>query len=319
MRALAIANYLNEKGILPSRKNGQQWHDSSVRLVLSNRHYTGDLVHGCSKVDGKDKIHLQDKGYNKRKMIDEGDWIIVPNHHEPLVTREQFKAVQEKRQEKADRLYRGRGKKSLFARVAYCADCGKGMNYIRVRKGYVCGSHHRSTGKKCASHFIDHVELKEAVLNDLRQLSSNAMDRDSLVQNTLKRANEKITDAKDELNDVNKKLRLLQKDRMELVDKLLNKTLDDEIFKMYNLGLKTKQEALELRARELESVVSQEQENQGSIHAFQLEIERFTQLEISDEEILREVLHRLIERVEVAEDGSIDIHYDFKNPFLMGA
>ncbi|WP_198402179.1 hypothetical protein [Paenibacillus crassostreae] len=50
-----------------------------------------------------------------------------------------------------------------------------------------------------------------------------------------------------------------------------------------------------------------------------MEIERFTQLEILDEEILREVLHRLIDRVEVAEIGSIDIHYDFKNPCLMGA
>ncbi|MBU5443553.1 recombinase family protein [Paenibacillus sp. MSJ-34] len=319
MGYLAIANYLNEKGIPSSRKNGQKWHDSSVRILLSNRHYTGELVHGRSKVDGKDKIHLQEKGYNKRQIIDEGDWIVIPNHHEPIITREQFKAVQEKRHEKAERRFRGKGKKSLFARVAFCADCGSGMNYIKGSQGYVCGSKHRPADKECTRHFIKHAVLKEAVLNDLRKLSGNTVDRNSLVHNALKQVNVKITQAKEELNEVNKQLRHLQKDRMELVDKLLNKTLDDEIFKMYNSGLKTKQETLELRVKELENIISQEQENEGSIHAFQLEVQRFTQLEISDEEILREVFHRLIHKVEVFEDGSIEIHYNFKNPLSLGA
>lgn len=38
------------------------------------------------------------------------------------------------------------------------------------------------------------------------------------------------------------------------------------------------------------------------------------QLEISDEEILREVFHRLIEKVDIFEDGSIEIYYSFINP-----
>ncbi|WP_145939515.1 hypothetical protein [Paenibacillus glacialis] len=76
---------------------------------------------------------------------------------------------------------------------------------------------------------------------------------------------------------------------------------------------------LESRAKELEYLVSNEQENEGSLNAFQQEIKKFVQLELGNEEMLREVLNRLIERVEIAKDGSIDIHYNFKNPLLLRA
>ncbi|MCG7317905.1 recombinase family protein [Brevibacillus laterosporus] len=134
MGVQAIANYLNDElGVLPSRKNSKKWYDSSIRLILANRHYTGDLVQGRSKVDSKDKKFLQDNGYKKRIEIDESEWIVVPNQHEPLITREQFEAVQEKMRQKAVRVFRGRGRKSLFARVAFCTDCGAGMNFKNDR------------------------------------------------------------------------------------------------------------------------------------------------------------------------------------------
>lgn len=122
MGVQAIANFLNEKGILPSRKKSNKLHDSSIRLMLTNRHYTGDLVQGRSKVDSKDKRFLQDNGYKKRHKIEESDWIVITNHHESIITSEQFEAFQEKMKQKAIRVFRGRGRKSLFAKVAYCAD-----------------------------------------------------------------------------------------------------------------------------------------------------------------------------------------------------
>ncbi|MCE5171808.1 zinc ribbon domain-containing protein [Paenibacillus profundus] len=103
----------------------------------------------------------------------------------------------------ADRIYRGREKKSLFARLAFCEDCGKGMNYKYDRKGYVCGTYQKTGVEKCTSHFINQIELKEAVLNDLRRMSSNVLDQNLLVQTILKRANVKVMDDKNDLNEVN--------------------------------------------------------------------------------------------------------------------
>jgi site-specific DNA recombinase len=105
----------------------------------------------------------------------------------------------------------------------------------------------------------------------------------------------------------------------ESVRFLTRKTIDEETFKMSNDTLKSDMNTLAIRAKELEIVVSQELESEGSMKQFQEEISRFASLEITDEEILRGLFQRLIERIEIAEDGSIAIHYNFKNPLLMGA
>ncbi|WP_438349261.1 hypothetical protein ACP8HI_00775 [Paenibacillus sp. FA6] len=53
---------------------------------------------------------------------------------------------------------------------------------------------------------------------------------------------------------------------MELVDKLMQKVLDDETFKLYNEGMGIKQENLEQEVKVLESKLPQERENKDAIH-----------------------------------------------------
>lgn len=66
---------------------------------------------------------------------------------------------------------------------------------------------------------------------------------------------------------------------------------------------------------ELESLISKEKDNDGNLHAFQKEIKNFFKLDISDEELLRNVLHKLIDRIEVSKDGDITIHYNLKTQY----
>lgn len=216
-------------------------------------------------------------------------------------------------------MFRGRGKKSLFARLAFCADCGKGMNYKNDREGYVCSTYQKEGSKNCASHFIKHILLKEIVLQDLQNLSTNALDCTSLVNSVLKKANIKMTQAKSELLKKKKMFKELREEQLELVRALTRKLFDDETFNMSNDTLKSEMNTLVAKINELEGVVSQEQENEGFMKKFQEEVNRFAELEISDEEILRDVLHRLIDKVEIAEDGSIAIYYNFINPLFIGA
>jgi site-specific DNA recombinase len=99
--------------------------------------------------------------------------------------------------------------------------------------------------------------------------------------------------------------------QLELVRHLTRKTIDDETFKLSNDTLKSDINRLADRAKQLEIIVSQEQETVEFMKQFQEEIRGFAELEISDEEILRDVLQRLIE--------SIEIHYNFINPLSSGA
>ncbi|QCT01793.1 Site-specific recombinase (Resolvase family) [Paenibacillus algicola] len=46
---------------------------------------------------------------------------------------------------------------------------------------------------------------------------------------------------------------------------------------------------------------------------------KFAALDVNNEEILRDMIHKMINRVDVDEDGSIEISYNFQNPLKQGA
>lgn len=319
MGVQAIANYLNDEGVLPSRKNTKKWYDSSIRLILTNRHYVGDLVQGRSKVDSKNKIHLQKKGYKKRHKIDESEWIVVPNQHEPLITREQFDAVQEKMKQKAVRVFRGRGRKSLFARVAFCADCGAGMNYKNDRHSYVCSTYQKNTAKKCSSHIIKHESLKQVVLRHLTDLISNSLNMQSLVDVTIQRAGIKKNNAVKELDKVQREIGKLDTELVQLTRKWTCGDIDKEMFNACCAAVKNERQTLEERAARLQTDIAHEHNTESRVSAFKAELMKFAALDVSNEEILRDMIHKMINRVDVHEDGSIEISYNFQNPLKKGA
>ncbi|SDO18639.1 hypothetical protein SAMN04487897_109144 [Paenibacillus sp. yr247] len=183
----------------------------------------------------------------------------------------------------------------------------------------MCATYQKRGSKGCPSHFIRHDELKESVLADLRQLSGNALDRDSLVEKALKKANEKSNHALTELKSIKKKMQQLQQEQLELVRAMTRKMIDDDTFQMSNTALKDEQQALKARAAILEAVLSQGEANERIMQRFREEVRRFTELQIDGEEVLREVLQRLIDRIEIELDGGIVIHYNFGNPLSAGA
>lgn len=319
MGVQAIANYLDDKKILTSRKKSNNWHDSTVRLILKNRHYTGDLVQGRSKVDSKDKLHLQKKGYKKRQQIDESQWIVVPNHHEPLVTLEMFEAVQEKMRDKADRGFRGRGRKSLFARVAYCADCGAGMNYKTDRKSYVCSTYQKKKSIKCASHIIKLEILQQTVISNLKNLISNSLNMQSLVDMTIQRAGIKKNNAVKELEKVQHEISKLQNELVGLTRNWSSGEISKEIFNACCEAVNKQKDTLEERSTLLNLQISTEHDTESRVTTFKAELMKFAALDVGNEEMLRDMIHKMINRIEVQADGSIKINYNFQNPLKKGA
>lgn len=64
-----------------------QWGNSSVRAVLNRNNYYGDLVQ--RKYESRFA-----KGGKWCDVLDESQWIITPNAHEPLISRELFEKAQ---------------------------------------------------------------------------------------------------------------------------------------------------------------------------------------------------------------------------------
>ncbi len=176
----AIARELNEEGIpTPSQiagkeKSSDTWRGSTVRLILTNQNYVGDLVQG--------KSTTKSVTIDSRTYMEPHEYIVIPNHHEAIIPRSEFEAVQQ--------LIASRYRKKpqpevhLFTNTAFCADCGRGMHFKKHSKGYMCGNYNKHGAKKCSDHLVREADLKIAILEDVRTLASN-LNNDNVYNSNL--------------------------------------------------------------------------------------------------------------------------------------
>lgn len=80
--------YRHQKGILVDKRfeTPRPWTATTVKSILRCQVYTGDLVQGRRRSEfyaGK-----------ADRMLPRGEWAVVKNTHEPIVSREEFEAVQ---------------------------------------------------------------------------------------------------------------------------------------------------------------------------------------------------------------------------------
>ncbi len=77
-----IAKMLTEQGI-KSPKGNNKWNDSTIRGILRNEKYKGDVLQG--------KTYTADPLSHKRyKNLGEADQFYVSEHHEPIISPEKF-------------------------------------------------------------------------------------------------------------------------------------------------------------------------------------------------------------------------------------
>lgn len=144
-----------------------EWNISSIKKILTNRIYTGDMVQHTQK-----KVNYKSK---KKVAVDEKEWMIVENTHEPLVDKETFAYIQNlrKRCSRDYKLKTNRDKR-LFEGLIYCNECGNRLTiYYRKSKDYWsinCNRYSRDPKRgRCSSHFYPYNYLEEQMLKKFNQ------------------------------------------------------------------------------------------------------------------------------------------------------
>ena len=93
------------------------WNRTTVSRILRDQMYTGDLVQGRTK-----KISYKSK---KMASVPQRDWIIVPDSHEPVISRRTFERVQEMLHARTRST--GLGEVHPLAGKVHCMQCGSAM------------------------------------------------------------------------------------------------------------------------------------------------------------------------------------------------
>lgn len=178
-RPAEIARMLNERGEPPPAvyralvhpgfnsnhaSKYKVWTSVGVSRILQDVVYLGHIAQGKT-----DKISFKSKK-TREKRADE--WIVVPDCHEPLVSRQTFDAVQ--RQRAARRCDRKGAFSNLFSGLAFCLDCGKAMSTVSTRRkgsaaSLACGAYKLRGTAACSNHFISYESLYRCVLEAVRR------------------------------------------------------------------------------------------------------------------------------------------------------
>ena len=217
------------------------WYSSTLYGILTNPHYVGDTVLGRS-------MKAIYKGLPKQNVKDKDEWIVFPNTHEAIISREDFQKVQdimnaasETRQTKMQKSEEIRATLiNLFDGKIVCADCGKRMYFHRKRidkdkRGrwyafYECSTSVGRRYEHCTAHYTRQDKLEADVLAAIQLQVKAALDYDKLLDKLRGSEGEKsIRDKQNALiTSLNLKLSGVSKKRTRLYEDFAEGLLDEE-------------------------------------------------------------------------------------------
>lgn len=297
-----IARHLTRDGIptpakIANKKNaGIFWSGRTIQLILQNRNYTGDLTQ-C-------KTYVSSIRTKKRKKVSPEDFIIVENTHEAIISKEDFELVQELLAKRSRKQNNHRKSTHLFSNLLFCADCGKGMHFKKNRHGYVCGTYDKH-GKfaGCTSHIIREKDLEDIILRDinviLKDIKITYIDK---INSKFKK--EKLSLEKN-INIYKNKIESLK----EIKNNALKKLCADIIT---NTEYKSITEDIDIEISKINSNIDALGKNLDKLNS--LTKDDFIKLanELSSiKKLNKDILNRLIKRIEIKQNGDVKIFYRF--------
>ena len=161
------------------------WPDSSVRRILKNRIYTGDMVQNKTRI----------KSYKVQvcTRVPEEEWTVVPDTHEAIIPREQFEAVRQLLM-RDTRAAPGVSHVSIFGGYLRCADCRRAMgkkSAVQPYKKYyyyVCQTFRKGDKTACTKHTIREEKLYQAVLTTIQAQIRLAVSMDEVLRELKRKA-----------------------------------------------------------------------------------------------------------------------------------
>lgn len=308
-----IANKLNDSGILtpsayknlPSKLN--KWNVKSVKNILINRIYTGDMVQ-----NKETKISYKSK---KKVHIPEVNWIIVENTHEPLVDKVTFNDINNKGKYTIPKIRTNREKR-LLENLFICKECGNGLtiNYRKKLDYWTinCNKFTRNTKyKQCVSHFMPYDPFEETILKRIKHTLKKFIDNldiDYLANEINKRINEYKDKDVENLENLKKSLEEKQQLLANLFNDRNRKLLTDTVFEIiqnrYENNIKELQEKIKKQEKKVRSIVSHEEK----IPEITNKIKKILDLK----KPTRELMLSVIDKIVIDKDRNVQIYYKFK-------
>ena len=318
-----IAARLNEEGVPGPGKRSDTWSMSTVREMLINPAYAGDMVWNrrtmakFHSIAGERAVVRPKVGRLSVEDNDEADWIVTRDNHPAIISRRVFERAKTARLARRERhrhnYRRGRGAKSdyLLTGVLVCSHCGhkwQGTAQIKGKprvdgskvktKYYACGGYITKGGSVCRRSVISKDALERFLFEQIGKNLQRFLGS--------KKGRKMLADAVRDVYggfDADR----VEKERRRLLDGQVE--AQRKIERLIENATPTTREFVDKRVKELKREL-----DQAAMRLSELDAE--TDRTIDVEQLIPEVLGYMEGFDEVVEAGTVDEKRRFLRAFI---
>lgn len=321
MALISISRTLNDEGVVSPAKykydlgiakckswENALWSVETVRNILSNQIYIGNMVLGKSRTE----MYRNEK----TKKLAPDKWTIIPNTHEAIVSIELFNQAQEKLKSKSvGRIQKKRDVNYIFDNL-YCGCCGlKLVKKYELNKGgnvstvlYSCPSNEKGKQTNCAFKRIYQNRLKSIVFALLRNYILSA---DDIYEKCYKAEQTKLDEIERSIHKYMHELDTLKSLQTKTFDEWMNGSIDDKEYKMILDSYISKSKQCNVF---LSEATQNKKEMKRQLKRCKEWIERLVSYK-EEVELTKEMIDVFIDRIVFYNQKSFEIFFKFRDVF----
>ena len=313
-RSIEIAQILNAQGI-PSPsvykiRNGWSnmwthvidpdycfWTRSVIYKLIKNEVYIGKAI--------SNKFKVIEPSTGRIKPRPQGEWIIVPNAHEPLVSESDFtKAQLVLPRQKKERKY-----EHVFGNKVKCPTCGHAMIRTTPKNPHFkCGTAQFTSHYGCKVYTILQSAIEDAVLASIQMYVDILLDREEIKLTQLQKSESSIKELERKIAIEMKAVELLELSITKIFMDFSSEKITKEIFQnkkgVINETVARKRSDIEKWTGEIKAVSDEHASAEKAIA-------ELTPL-LTIEKLDRDIVNLLIDKILVHSEKDIEIVWNGK-------
>ena len=291
--------YLIERGATHRKPVGKEfsWQHTTICTILKNHFYAGDVVYGKYKKDTVGgKNHLKPRS----------EWKITYNHHEPIIEREIFDAVQQTRGK--SKPYQPQKAHILMGKVV-CGECGKALRYRKAKNPYFyCNERYTTGDENCVSQ-VNVFFLEQVLLSALQKEIRRQMELEEVWSQYQEVQKEKYHVKRDKLQKSQKALDTVGKEQITLYERYGKREISREEYVEFREELQKKEDFIKSEIQEQEMRLA---EVETELHA-ELPDTHIIWKECKINELNQEVVDTFIKKIHVWDEQHMEIIWNFSD------
>ncbi len=307
--------YREEKGTYTTRNNSRLiWRSEAVKFILSSEIYIGNIVQGKSfkDVDGK------------RKPVNKENWVIVENTHEAIIDKDEFYYIQQlnkntKEEHISAFIKKAESMKNPFVGKLVCGICGERLMFSREKSKksdkyyyfYYCRIRQLKLSN-CNNPRISYNQIlnifNKAVEKEIVKLGS---DIELLKVKMELKVNHAVVDKKNKLVKITHDIENLKKKSMDIIVEFSQNELQAEVFEERFTVIQEQLEKLEQEYNSVEHKVKLIENTSVELNKENDKLQSVQNL-LTDENVTRELVDALIEKIVVNPKKDIEIFFKHK-------